>query len=984
MMSYRSLAPLLIATTAVAAIATAADVDFDRDVRPLLAAHCVACHGGVKKAGGISFLDRESAVGEGDSGGVAIAPGDPDGSELVRRVSSDDDGERMPPPEHGRGLTHDEIAVLRRWIAEGAGWRTHWSFETPRDPAVPDVAETSWPRVPFDAFVAARLTAEGMRWSPPAPPHDWLRRVSLDLIGLPPTLEEYEAFLADGGGADDAAMSARARERVVDRLLGSPRFGERWASVWLDLARYADTFGYEKDPTRTIWPWRDWVIRAFNDDMPFDQFTIRQLAGDLLPDAATDDLLATAFHRNTQTNTEGGTDDEEFRVAAVIDRVNTTWITWQATTFGCVQCHAHPYDPYAHDEYYRYLAYFDGTLDCDLNDDFPTLAVPADARRRQNVAALVRRLNDLRTKRHDHGLAVATADSRWQPVRVLEAATTGGTLTVTGPGRLEAGGTLPIGVRYDLDLELPEATTALRLAIDLGSDTDEAAPPERGAVVSFVEITIPPAADVEGDSAAPRASDGEPLGVPRSLVAEIVPDLLDGPFDPRSSLDKDPDGFGGYPTLDRPRWCVFVLDPTVPLPADGRVRLAITQSAASNVGTQACTLRRFRLSASSDRRWIDLVGGEAARRVATEIRETEAALARVGGSKVPVLVEQRPDARRRTHVFTRGNRLEPSARVAPGIPASVGPPAEMPVDRLGMARWLVGDTNPLAARVLANRLWAEMFGTGIVETLEDFGSSGARPSHPELLDHLAVRLVKQHRWSIKGFLREVALSATYGQTAVAVPALMDRDPRNRLLARGPRIRLTAEMVRDQALSWSGRLSEKMFGPPVFPPQPEGIWKSVYNGATWETSPGEDRYRRSIYTFVKRTAGYPAWLTFDAPSRDVCVARRFPTNTPLQPLALLNDPMMIDLAEGLAERMAASGATPRERIAFGCRLVTLRQPPEAMVDALAALHATAAATGRADESGDQPAAAEPDGQDADIAPLRVVATAILNLDMALVR
>ncbi|MFM7245463.1 MAG: PSD1 and planctomycete cytochrome C domain-containing protein [Planctomycetaceae bacterium] len=962
-----------VAALAIARMTAAADVDFDRDVRPLLAVHCVACHGGVKKAGGLSFLARDAAVVAGDSGAEAIVPGDPTTSEVVRRVTSADESERMPPPEHGRQLTPAEVATLRAWIEAGAPWRAHWSFDPPRDPSRPVVPDASWPRVPLDTFVAARLAAEGLAPAPAAGPAEWLRRVSLDLTGLPPSLEEFEGFVADGGGAAEPQSAAAARERVVDRLLASPRFGERWASVWLDLARYADTFGFEKDPTRPIWPWRDWVIRAFNDDMPFDRFTIRQLAGDLLPEATTDDLLATAFHRNTQTNTEGGTDDEEYRVAAVIDRVNTTWTAWQATTFGCVQCHDHPYDPFAHDDYYRFLAYFDGTRDCDLNDEFPTLPVPADRAERDRVADLLRRIDGLRDRQHARGLGVAAAAHDWQPLDVLSATTTGGTLAIAGPGRLEAGGTLPIGVRYDLEVRIPPGTTALRLTIGLDDGRSVAAPPQRGAVASFVELTLPPPAT--------EASTGDAKPEPvRLAIADVVPDLIDGPFDARTSLEKNADGFGGYPVLDRPRWCVFLLDDPAAVPADGCVRLSITQSAAANVGTQACPLRHFQLCTSSDPRWREIVELDTAREERRDLREARARLAKADGPRVPVMLDQRPDARRITHVFTRGNRLEPGSAVAPAVPGAVAAPGEMPADRLGMAQWLVGDANPLTARVLANRLWAELFGAGIVETLEDFGSSGARPTHPDLLDHLAVRLVREHRWSVKRFLKDLALSATYGQTAAASVDLTARDPRNRLLTRGPRSRLTAEMVRDQALAWSGRLSGTMFGPPVYPPQPDGIWKTVYSGATWKTSQGEDRFRRSIYTFVKRTAGYPAWLAFDAPSRDLCTARRFPTNTPLQPLATLNDPMMVELAAGFAARMAAAGTTPREQITHGCRVVTLAPPPETMIAPLLALHEAAetAAAGTPDD----PAATDREPQH--VAPLTVVAMALLNLDMAFVR
>ena len=970
--SLRALASWL----AVTAVAGAADVDFDRDVRPIFNAHCVACHGGVKKAGGVSFIARSDALAEADSGVAAIVPGDAAASELVRRVTSADEAERMPPPDHGRALTAVEVATLRAWIDGGAVWADHWSFVPPRDAAPPLVRGQGWETwgtTSLDAFIAARASAAGLLPAPPARAAGWLRRVSLDLVGLPPTVEEFDAFLADGGGATEAATVQRAKERVVDRLLASPHFGERWASVWLDLARYADTFGFEKDPTRSIWPWRDWVIRAFNADMPFDEFTIRQLAGDLLPDATTDDLLATAFHRNTQTNTEGGTDDEEYRMAAVIDRVNTTWTTWQATTFGCVQCHAHPYDPYPHDDFYRFLAYFDGTLDCDQNDEAPTLPVPEDPATREGVAELVRATAAERQAANAVGVGIATHTTDWAPLAVREVATTGGTLEAIGPSAFAAGGTLPVGVRYDLDVVLPAGTTAIRLVIDLDSGREEAAPPERGAVASFVEITIP------GEVAAPPAAtdaegreDEKPPEPHRMKIAEVIADTLDGPSDPRDTLKPNSEGFGGYPGLVRPRWCVFVMEDPAAIPADGRVRISITQSAASNSGTQACTLRRFRLDTSADAAWCGLVADLDRRAAMQRLRDHEATLRKLAGPKVPVLREQPAEGRRTTHVFIRGNRLDCGAAVTPAIPVAVAPPATMPADRLGMARWLVGERNPLAARVLANRLWAEMFGTGLVETLEDFGSSGARPSHPELLDHLAVRLVREHDWSLKRFLRELALSAAYGQTAAAPADVVARDPRNRLLARGPRSRLTAEMVRDQALVWSGRLVPTLGGPPVFPPQPEGIWRSAYSGAKWETSTGPDRFRRSIYTFVKRTAGFPALLTFDAPSRDLCVARRFPTNTPLQPLATLNDPMMIELAAGLATRMAAAGPTLREQIAFGCRVVTLDAPPESMVAALERLHAEAVA------------AAARGPADTDLDPLTVVATALLNLDLALVR
>jgi len=978
--------PLLVAASASADT----PVDFGRDVRPILNGHCTACHGGVKMAGGISFLSRETAVTEGDSGERAIVPGEPEASELLRRVSSSEEFERMPPPDHGRALNAAEIDILRRWIAGGAKWKAHWSFEPPVEPPAPAVTDAAWGHVPFDAFVRARQEQEGLAPTRPAGAAEWLRRVSLDLTGLPPTVEEFEAFVADGG-----PDVAGARARVVDRLLASPHFGERWASVWLDLARYADTFGFEKDPERSIWPWRDWVIRAFNDDMPFDRFTVRQLAGDLLPRATADDILATAFHRNTQTNTEGGTDDEEYRTAAVLDRVNTTWTAWQGTTFGCVQCHAHPYDPFPHTDYYRFASYFNQSEDCDLGSEFPRFPVSADPTAREALAAA---WHDRRVVRHGlnaEGAALASG-TRWEPVVLATATTTGGTIEITGPGTLRAGGTLPVGVRYQIEADLPPGTTALRLDLPLDCGRDESPVPERGAVISHVEITLPPPeppAEPSPEPEAASAADGKPPAAPAPpqripvKIAEVIGDSLGDPFDPMDALTAGHGGFGNFPAGARPRWCVLVFDDPSAVAGGGRVRITLTQAAAANADQQGCPVRHLDVSASADPRWTALVQAAPRREKWRQVREWDAALAGKGLTTVPVMRDRPGEARRATRVFIRGNRLDCGDSVEPGIPAVTRPPEAMPADRLGMAEWLVGPSNPLSARVLANRLWAEMFGTGIVETLEDFGSSGARPCHPELLDHIALRLRRDHRWSVKAFLREIALSATYGQTAAAPTDLVARDPHNRLLARGPRSRLTAEMVRDQALAWSGLFTPTLFGPPVFPPQPDGIWKSAYSGATWTTSTGPDRFRRSIYTFVKRTAGYPALLAFDAPSRDACSARRFPTNTPLQPLVTLNDPMFGELAAGMARRMQAAGGSTRERIASGCRLLTLEPPPASMVDALVKLHADAlAASARSavPSAGDAAPAADEAARQADLEALGVVATAILNLDRSLVR
>ena len=939
--------------SALAGSARAAEMDYNRDIRPLFSQHCTACHGGVKAAGGISFVYREKALAKGKSGAVAIVPGKPEDSELIRRITTDNLDDLMPQPDHGPRLSAAEVEKLRAWIQQGAPWSEHWAFVPPVEPADPTLKNPGWATGKADRLVLARIESAGLAPSPAATPAEWLRRVSLDLTGLPPTPEEYEAFVAD--------TASGARERVVDRLLASPHYGERWATVWLDLARYSDTYGYEKDPHREIWPWRDWVIRAFNDDMPFDRFTVRQLAGDLLPNATTDDLLATAFHRNTQNNTEGGTDDEEYRTAAVLDRVATSWTTWNATTFGCVQCHSHPYDPIPHADYYRFAAFFDNTEDSDLDNDFPRLRIPGDPAKKVQAAALHREARARRESLNTAGLAPASG--AWNPLVPAKAATSGGELKIRPDGQVDASGTQPIGVVYTLELPAPAGATALRLQILPDSD-DPKKWPERGSVLSHLtlDLVLP-----SGTSTPVR-------------VREVVADYLAGPYDPRRTLDGDPAGFGGYPVLTGPRWCVAVLEKPLPADAGAHLKVMMKQGAAYNSNFQGTPIRHFRWSASTDARWTALAHDAARAEQFATFDRLQGELGKLGGPEVPVMVERADSARRDTRVFVRGNRLDRDVSVQPGLPDVMNPPRkEGRLSRLDYAEWLVSDQNPLTARVLANRLWAELFGHGIVETLEDFGTSGARPSNPALLDHLALRLRGELKWSVKAALREWVLSSTYAQTAKASPDLAARDPGNLLLARGPRNRLTAEMVRDQGLVVSGLLAPTLFGPPVYPLQPDGIWSSVYSGASWKTSEGENRHRRAIYTYHKRTSGYPGFLTFDAPTRDACSARRVATNTPLQALVTLNDAAHLDMARGLAGRMEKASADPRERIAFGCRQITLGPPPAALVDTLLRLHEASAADFRAD-----PANAAKLGSSPENAALVLVANTLLNLDGALVR
>jgi hypothetical protein len=947
---HHALIPFALVLTIPAALAEDR-VEFNRDIRPILTKHCTACHGGVKEAGGISFIMRDSATSEGESGEIPIVPGNPAKSDMLRRILSKDPDEVMPKPKHGPPLSAAEAKLVERWIAEGAEWQEHWAFEPVKDPAPPKISNESWPTSVMDRFVLARLDREKLKPSPEAAPAEWLRRVSFDLTGLPPSPEDLAAFITAS-----AADAKAARAQVVDRLLSSPAYGERWAAMWLDLARYSDTYGFEKDPHRNIWPYRDWLIRAFNSDMPYDQFTIEQLAGDLLPDATADQRLATAFHRNTQCNTEGGTDDEEFRVAAVIDRVSTTWTTWQASTFGCVQCHSHPYDPIGHDEFYQFAAFFNNSLDCDQDDDFPRMKVASDPAKREEASRMEIQMRQLRGQLNEGGVSLAASTSDWQPFTPDGFKPSHGKLTLHPDGVIRSEGTLPAGCRHEVS---GPATgfTALRLKI-LPDSADPKKWPERGSLVTQFEVWMVDAAGVS-----------TPLP-----MKEVFADHLGDPHDP------SPDGqVGGFPKLEGPRWFVFVPDAPVVLPDGGKLHVSMKQGA-STTGNQATPVRNFRFDLSNRPEWIGLVNDPA--RLALRQSYGDAVRQHTGiqGTLVPVMIERPAAGMRETRVFARGNRLSKDQPVKPGIPDlfKVGPWDKMN-NRLDMARWLVSQENPLAARVLANRLWSELFGTGIVRTLEDFGTSGEMPSHPELLDHLAIRLRDHYKWSMKSMLREIVLSSTYLQSSRAKPDLVARDPGNRLLARGPRVRLTAEMVRDQALSAAGLLSSKMHGPPVYPPQPAGVWSSVYSGATWKESTGEDRYRRGIYTYSKRTSGFPGFLTFDAPSRDLCNARRITSNTPLQALVTLNDPAHIEAAQGLAGRMAAHSGEPAGRYAFGMLLATQQSPSPEAIKELAALHAEAK-----EEYAKSPDVSSKLAPDPDRAALVLVANTILNLDSALNR
>lgn len=940
----------VVATGVSAAEST---VDFAQDIRPLFNAKCTSCHGGVKRAGGLSFLLREGTMAKGKSGAVAVIPGDAWGSEMFRRVTSKDVEDRMPPPDHGPALTAEEIGTLRRWISQGAPWKQHWAYERPVAAPLPRVQKAGWARQDMDRFVLARLEAAGL---PPASEADrlaWLRRVSFDLTGLPPSQEESRAFLADA--------SPLAHEEVTDRLLASPRFGERWASVWLDLARYADTAGYERDPNRSAWPWRDWVIAALNDDLPYSEFLTKMLAGDLLPDPTMGDRLATTFHRNTQTNTECGSDDEEFRTLAVIDRIATTWEGLMGTSFRCVQCHSHPYDPFKNEEFYRFAALFNTTRDNDSAEDFPHLAVPEQKDQWPRAEALDRELRRQRQEIYAAGMALAEK-SAWQPMRASVATSDGNatmqSLEWDGVPEVHITGVITLSALYKLEFPAPGPQfTALRIDA-LPFDLAKAASiSELGFVLSYLRMEV--------------VADGKTSEVPMVTAYDDDPDAF---YAAEATLQDDLAGWSAYPRMNRPRRVVFVAAEPVPMPPGAVVRLTLLTKAQST-GITSQMLRRSRYAMSGDGVWTDLVRSHVSARaqLATLRKERDA----IKSVRVPVMIEQRTPQRRETHQFVRGNFLDQGAQVEPGVPEVLG---GAPVrDRLELAHWMTTPGHPLTARTEVNRLWEQLFGRGLVESVEDFGSAGQRPSHPELLDWLAVRFSTTLGWSQKKLLREITLSATYRQDAAITATLLEKDPGNRLLARGPRTRLSAEMVRDQALAVSGLLSAKIGGPPVMPPQPEGIWRTVYNGGKWVTSPGEDKHRRALYTFIRRTSGYPSFLTFDAPSREVCAVRRIVTTTPLQALVTLNDPVYIEAASALADQMTAADAALEGQLARGYKLATGRPASRNAIPPMLALHAQALEKFTLDPKASEMFAGPPAK-----AALAVVANALLNLDAVLTK
>jgi hypothetical protein len=980
---------ILAALGAVPFARSAARIDFKRDVQPIFEQRCYECHGEKKQKSGIR-LDRKSAVFKGgDSGKPGVVPGKSAESPLLQRVTSQDPDEMMPPK--GEKLTDAQVALLRQWIDQGAVWpddgakeKRHWAYEKPVRPPLPSIKNKKWPRNSLDYFVLERLEKEKLKPSPEADRATLLRRVSLDLTGLPPSVREVDEFLAD--------KSTNAFEKVVDGLLASPHFGERWARPWLDLARYADTQGYEKDNRRTMWPYRDWVINALNQNMPFDQFTLEQLAGDLLPNATQERKVATGLHRNTMTNTEGGTDDEEFRHEAVVDRVNTTMAAWMATTINCCQCHNHKYDPLTMKEFYQLYAFLNTTADSDKDDERPTMKVPTReqatelTKRREAVKVAEKKFKAAADKpevtmaRTNWEHSAVRALTNWQTLDPVEFTSAGGaTLTKQAGKALLASGTNPSNDTYRVVANVTTGVvTGLRLEV---LETGELKELGRGYNSLFVLRAFDLALVSDSTTNALKFS-------------KVAADFSEKNFDIKDVLTGKGEGWSiatSDPRNRVRRSAYFTLEK--PLNVETNAALLVTLKHSEKYA--GANLMRFRLSITTtpdagapaiipeDVRKILLAAADKrddAQRarlkeyfesIAPELKETRDALAgarkaeKEWNDSIPIVsvMEELPKPRQ-THVLSRGNFLSKGEVVQPGVPAVLHPIAtNQPMNRVALAKWLVDTNNPLTARVVVNRLWEQLFGIGMVETAEDFGTQGEPPSHPKLLDWLArefmaptVNTLNRYtvkpeidstiqrfndstitRGDTKRMLKLIVTSATYRQSSKVTPELFQRDPYNRLLARGPRRRLEAEMLRDQALAVSGLLSRKLGGSPVMPPQPDGVWQVVYSGDKWETSKGEDKYRRGIYTFWRRTSPYPSMVSFDAPSREFCVVRRPRSNTPLQALTLLNDPVYVECAQALAKRMLMEGGSnPEQRAAFGLRACLSRAPKSSEVQKLVGL------------------------------------------------
>jgi hypothetical protein len=887
-------------------------VDFVKEVYPVLKRSCFECHGREKSEGGLR-LDVADVAGH-----EAVKSG-----ELVRRLllpAADEDA----MPKRGNRVSAPDVARIKSWVEAGAPWPKdmqepmHWSYVKPVKPQLPKLQNESWARSDTDRFILARLEAEGTQPSPEASASVLLRRLSFDTRGIPPSVEELVEFEKTYIGA----QRDKVWQTWVERFLQDRAFGPKWARHWLDLARYADSHGFQRDDLREIWAFRDWVVDALNADMPFDQFTIEQVAGDLLPNSTDAQKVATGFHRCTPTNVEAGTEPEESRINQVIDRVNTTGAVWLGTTLECAQCHDHKYDPFSMKDYYGLLAYFNQTekeaerSNPKVPGSIRFIGAPiklSNAEREMQAAELRQKLESLSTDE-------APKIKALKPERFE--AESGSENEVQEDGSVLLTGDAPDVDTYEFEAALTEGELSGLLVEALADDSLPGKGPGRGdaARPNFVlsHLIAELGSGVKLKFAKVYASHSQ-----KNMAAE---NLLDD--DPKTN-------WAIMPKFGQTHWVALELASPLKISASTTLKLRLEQ----NFGGQR-TIGRLRVTALSGSVEMSLPETEETtrnpgKRAANALKKQLAAL------KAPTTeVMKELDEPRMTTMFKRGDWQQPGDKAMAGTPAVFALKADSEPTRLSLARWLVSKDNPLTARVTVNRWWAEIFGQGIVTTVEDFGIKGEPPSHPELLDFLAVRLMEQG-WSMKDMLREIFLSATYRQSAV-VPT-DNKDPLNVLLARGPRVRLDAEAIRDNALAVAGLLSHKTGGPSIRPPQPDGLWTKVGGAAyDYKVSAGEEKYRRGIYVVLKRGSPYPSMVNFDASARMACVVKRSRSNTPLQALTLLNDPVYVEAAQAMASRVekAVPTSDAEKRIRYAFRLAVARQPSAKEVDVLKKLLAEA--------------------------------------------
>jgi len=966
------------------ALHAADKIQFNRDVRPILSDKCFFCHGtdANHRKGDLRLDQKDSACKPAKSGEIAVVPGQPEKSALMARITlAADDDDAMPPKKSEKSLTSQEKAILKQWISEGAEYQGHWAFIPPVRPALPKLSteHSALSTSPLDDFITARLEKEGLSLSAEADRATLIRRVSLDLTGIPPTPEEVSAFEND--------HSPAAYARVVDRLLRSSHYGERMAMPWLDSARYADSHGFQTDSSRSQWPWRDWVINAFNANMPFDEFTIEQLAGDLLPHATRDQIVATGFNRNHRLNGEGGIIDEEWRIENVIDRAETTGMTWLALTFNCCRCHDHKFDPITQKDFYSFFAFFNnlpesGTIQGASNrsggNSQPVVAVPNQAQE-QKFAKLDAAVKTAQTRVNEAQKQLPQLLAAWEPraqdtLKQMTSAWSvlapakvkskgGATLTRQADGSYLASGTNPPKDVYVFDAPMPAAGATAFLLECLADPSLPAGGAGRYinsnfALSDFDVFVQKPGGKPEPMKLAKAEADYSQKGYE-------IKNLIGGGRHGSWAVDG--------PTKKENRRAMFVLQSPVTSEQGSMLLLRLRHEAISghNIG-------RFRLSSSSLPAKLVKLSGKAfspglkaalniplAQRTAAQkselsqffrtavespLRQADDALAAArnayetfDNSLPNVMVMKEMDQPRNAFVLNRGEYDKPKDKVTAALPASLPPmPAGAPMNRLGLAKWIVSGEHPLTARVWVNRQWEKFFGTGLVKTVENFGMQAEYPSHPELLDWLATEFVRV-KWDMKAMQKLIVMSASYRQSSVMKPgaAGLEKDPENRLLWHGPRIRLSGEVVRDQVLALSGLLADHVGGPSVRPYMPDGVWDetSKYGDLRgYKNDTGDALYRRTMYTIWKRTAAPPTMLLFDSPTREICTVKRSRTDTPLQALAMLNEVTFVEAARALAEKMILNGGkSPGERIAWAFRRVTSRDAaPEEMQGLVAGL------------------------------------------------